>query len=835
MAPPEAEEGAERTMSTIQTQQTELMSDRTLRRVVLSAVLAAVLLPPFVGGTVLMIVGFWPFPEFYLIFTSYTGVYVALTLAAALWFAERASRAIIAFGHAEPETAKTATQRALHRFPWMMAVALTLYCAGGVLSANLSLEHMRLVPPYDLRGHLINQFGVLIVVLITILPVYYYVIDRVGRYLAPRGVVVAGAPLWGKIALLGLATPVLIDTLLIAYYYLHFGVAEISLILVWGILIALAAASTALVWTSIRQGLRPLRDVLAVSLRAGEPAPYRDLHPQSLDEFGVLTERVATLLAREHQLHDSLEQRVEKRTRELAEEKARAESYLHIANTMIIALGPAGEIRTINRKGCEVLGWPETELVGRNWFETCVPERQRAEVRDVFARIRAGRLATVESYENEVVTADGRERLILWHNSFLRGPDGAIEGCLSSGEDVTESRAAENALNVSEQRFQVSQTFANIGTWDWNIVTGGLYWSERIGPLFGYGDRPIATTYENFLAAIHPDDRRMVTDAVNACVEKVAEYNIEHRIVRADGVVRWLSEKGGVLRDGRGRPIRMLGVVQDITERKAAEDHMRHAQKLESLGNLAGGVAHSLNNLLVPILALSKMTADGLPKNSPGRAALDKVVEASGRAKDLVARVLAFSRREAPHKAPVDLGSVVEDALRLARSSLPSAITLESALPDRPVAVLADAPQIEAVILNLINNAVAAINGADGGGGGDQAGGRIAVRLAVCDLDTQKARQMGKPKGGPCATLTVADNGVGMSAQTKARIFDPFFTTKKVGEGTGLGLSMTHGIVTEHGGMIEVESEPGRGASFHIHLPILNAAADEARTQQQTA
>lgn len=550
----------------------------------------------------------------------------------------------------------------------------------------------------------------------------------------------------------------------------------------------------------------------------------RNAAGKAIRMVGAITD-VTEQKASEEKIRDfalTLERRIDERTRDLAAEKDRAESYLQIANTMIVSLGPTGEIRMINRKGCEILGRAEAELLGRDWFDTCIPKGQREEMRGVFAKILAGRIAIVESYENEILTADGKRRLILWHNSLLRDADGRIDGSLSAGEDITDRHRAEEALKVSEERFQTSQTFANIGTWDWNIVTGNLYWSERIGPLFGYDKRTIETTYENFLAAIHPDDRQRVIDAVSACVEKGAEYNIEHRVVRADGTVRWLSEKGDVLRDAIGRPLRMLGVVQDITDYKMTENHLRHAQKLESLGNLAGGVAHSLNNLLVPILALSKMTADGLPRNSPARAALDKVVEASTRAKDLVARVLAFSRQEAPRKVAVDLRAAVEDALRLAQSSVPSAIQLESEIPAQPIHVMADAPQIEAVILNLVVNAVAAIDG--------RADGRIAVRLGVRDIDAQTASRLSKFRGGPCAVLTVEDNGTGMTAATKERIFDPFFTTKKVGEGTGLGLSMAHGIVEEHGGAIEVDSEIGKGSTFRIHLPLTAAAQPTQKT-----
>ncbi|MBZ0090594.1 MAG: PAS domain-containing protein, partial [Sulfuricellaceae bacterium] len=158
--------------------------------------------------------------------------------------------------------------------------------------------------------------------------------------------------------------------------------------------------------------------------------------------------------------------------------------------------------------------------------------------------------------------------------------------------DITQIKAIGAALNASEERLRRSQEYANIGTWDWDIQTGHLYWSERIAPLFGGPHGNMETTYENFLEAVHPDDRQSVLDAVNACVERGAEYNIEHRVVWADGTVRWLHEQGDVARDGGGKALHMLGVVQDITARKqaqlsleASEQRLREAQRIGRIGD----------------------------------------------------------------------------------------------------------------------------------------------------------------------------------------------------------------------------------------------------------
>ncbi|MCW9002849.1 MAG: PAS domain S-box protein, partial [Rhodospirillales bacterium] len=340
----------------------------------------------------------------------------------------------------------------------------------------------------------------------------------------------------------------------------------------------------------------PFRQVLETGLPLTsvitEAAGPTDLEPQTwLSSFFPLTGQngqingVGTVSVniteqknaeeRIRRLNEELEERIAARTMELAHEKEKVENYLSIAGTMILALDSSGVVTMVNTKGCKVLGYEQDEIIGKNWFENFIDEAQLSEVKTAFSSIMSGDIEPVEHFENAVVLKDGGSRLIAWNNTYVRDLDGNIVGCLSAGEDITERKATEEALRISRERMNQSQEFANIGTWDWNVRTGELYWSDRIAPLFGYAKGELETTYENFVGAIHPDDRQIVQDAVMACVEKGEEYNLTHRVVWPDGTIRWLLEKGDVVRDAEGAPLNMLGVVQDVTEAKWAEDEIR--------------------------------------------------------------------------------------------------------------------------------------------------------------------------------------------------------------------------------------------------------------------
>ncbi len=231
-------------------------------------------------------------------------------------------------------------------------------------------------------------------------------------------------------------------------------------------------------------------------------------------------------------------------------------------------------------------------------------------------------------------------------------------------------------------------------------------------------------------------------------------------------------------------------------KRRDLEAQLHHSQKLEALGTLAGGITHDLNNTLVPIVALSKAMARRLPEGSRDRTSLDLVVQAADRARDLAGRILAFSRKETVERKLVNLSQVVGQGVKLLRSLVPTTIDLESELAPVPP-VMGDPGQLYQILVNLVSNASRAIGTGPGA---------ITVRLG-CDSATNDV------------TLAVADTGCGMDEATRRRIFEPFYTTRKVGEGTGLGLSVVHGIVTSHGGRIDVKSAPGEGTTFTIHLP----------------
>ncbi|MCW5672013.1 MAG: PAS domain-containing protein [Hydrogenophaga sp.] len=452
------------------------------------------------------------------------------------------------------------------------------------------------------------------------------------------------------------------------------------------------------------------------------------------------------------------------------------------------------------------------------------PEDQAMLERDRQA-ILAGQ-STLET-EFRVVLPDGTIKWVCNRSCAVSADD---NGFLRVGVlfDISDRKAAEAALHASEALWKLALESAGDGVWDWNLVTGEEFFSRGIKAMFGYGEEDIANLSAELDARTHPDDvPQMLADRQAHFDGRVPAYRNEHRIRCADGSWKWVLSRGMVIaRDEAGQPTRMVGTHTDITEHKQAEAQhraleaqLRESQKMEAIGTLAGGVAHDFNNLLAAILGNLVLAREDLGDHHPAQESLTEINRAAIRARQLVQQILTFSRRQTQEMVRQPLTPLVEEALGLMRSLLPAGLKLVARLPAAGLPVLADATQMQQVLMNLCTNAWQAMEGRSGD---------ITVALRDVRLDASQGLQLGGLAGGAYACLSVADNGPGMDEATQQRIFEPFFTTKAPGAGTGLGLAVVHGIVKAHRGVIVLHSSPGEGARFDVYLPLAAGAADEA-------
>jgi PAS domain S-box-containing protein len=389
--------------------------------------------------------------------------------------------------------------------------------------------------------------------------------------------------------------------------------------------------------------------------------------------------------------------------------------------------------------------------------------------------------------------------------------------------DVTEARAADAKLRQTKENLERAQRIAHMGSLVRDLATDEIECSDEVYRIFGVDPATFDTATSSFDRLLVPEDRGKLVVARDRIMEGICPEPFEYRIQRPDGSVRHVYRETEIIRDEAGKPVKFVGTLHDVTEARAAEQRQRelqtqlqHSQKLEALGTLAGGVAHELNNALMPICALSKMMLETLRPESEDREDLEMIVIAGDRARNLVQQILSFSRKQdfltqdAPRKQ-VDLADLLRRSLQLLRLTVPATVRLSEEISPVPL-VLADADKLHQVVINLVTNAAQAIGWAIG-----------TVTIGIAPAGGPENGVSDSAGGG--VRLWIADTGCGMDARTVERIFEPFFTTKEVGEGTGLGLSVVHGIISDHGGRVEVESEPGKGTKFTIHLPTSAAAA----------
>jgi PAS domain S-box-containing protein len=391
---------------------------------------------------------------------------------------------------------------------------------------------------------------------------------------------------------------------------------------------------------------------------------------------------------------------------------------------------------------------------------------------------------------------------------------------------------SQQALRESEERYALAMEGANEGHWDWDVAADRLFRSPRMKVLHGQNaDSPVGSGRE-WLGAVdmHPDDRARVETALRNHLEgKVPRFESEYRVQHPSGEWHWVLSRGRCSFDKAGQASRFVGSAVDITERKQAqlvkeglELQLRQSQKMEAVGTLAGGIAHDFNNVLGAILGYGELALEHAAGNRDLRRYLDNVMHAAVRAKLLVERILGFSRSSLGDQVLFNVQGVVSETLELLVASLPGDIRLDTKLEAGDAAVIGDATYLHQVTMNLCTNALQAMT----------RGGVLSVTLERTALTHNKTLIRGSLVPGEYARLAVSDTGAGIPSDLLERIFDPFFTTKSVGEGTGLGLSMVHGIVADLGGAIDVHSEVGVGTRFEVFLPV---AGEVAATSSEAA
>ncbi len=462
----------------------------------------------------------------------------------------------------------------------------------------------------------------------------------------------------------------------------------------------------------------------------------------------------------------------------------------------------------------EMIGMPLSQLMPR---EPATFEHLRRYVRSGYC------MANAESHE---VARDGTRRI------FLNNITGIIEdGCLVRAwgmqRDVTEQRRAEEEKRRAEIRLSSALAAANLGTWEWDVEHDTITWSPTTERMFGFAPGTFHGGMEDYLALVHPDHRALSGERLRRAASEGGNLSGEIKVIRRDGVHRWLASRGDVIRDERGRIVRVVGAAMDVTEQHDAadektkiENRLQETQKFESLGILAGGIAHDFNNLLTGILGNASLARMDTPEDSRVQNNLDAIEKTSRRAAELCKQMLAYSGKGRFVVQRLDMSEIVEDTAQLIRPSISKNATVEFQLVRDLPAIAADATQMRQIIMNLVINASDAL--------GD-AVGIIDIRTGLMHADADYlAGTILSPDTPPgdYVFLEISDTGCGMTPETLKKIFNPFFTTKFTGR--GLGLAAVLGIVRGHGGALKVVSEAGKGSTFTLLLPSMGEPVEES-------
>jgi two-component system cell cycle sensor histidine kinase/response regulator CckA len=373
----------------------------------------------------------------------------------------------------------------------------------------------------------------------------------------------------------------------------------------------------------------------------------------------------------------------------------------------------------------------------------------------------------------------------------------------------------DEALRENEERTSFALAAARMGVWEIEFATNRMTWSDTMAPVFGLTPGRAPKTTAEFVQLVHADDRRGAEESIERAIAGERDYVVEFRAIWPDGSAHWVHGRAQASYDADGKPLRLLGIAMDIDERKSLEEQLRQSQKLDAIGQLAGGVAHDFNNVLTVILGFTELLSSNLPPDDLAQADLLEIKKAGARAAGLTRQLLAFSRKQILQPKILDVNALIGGMGPMLRQLIVAHVDLAVSLTAHGALIKMDPTSLEQILVNLAVNAADAM----------PRGGKLTIETTNVTLDEHYQQRHLPVTPGDYVMLTASDTGVGMDADTSRRIFEPFFTTKEIGKGTGLGLATVYGIVKQSGGDICVSSEVGMGTTFTIYLPRVSAAA----------
>ncbi|MBF0560420.1 MAG: PAS domain-containing protein [Alphaproteobacteria bacterium] len=504
------------------------------------------------------------------------------------------------------------------------------------------------------------------------------------------------------------------------------------------------------------------------------------------------------------------------REQALVESQARLEEAQRIGHLGWWSLDVDDEALQCSNEVYHILGVDPTEV--RPTFDTMI-DAVHPNDRDRFRGAIRAALTHQQplNLEHRILRPNGTQRVVQVKGEARNDAmGGGMVRVIATVLDITERKAIEEELRRSEERYTLAVTGSNEGIWDWDMTNDKFYMSPRFKEILGFDPTDLDFSRDELTARIDPPHMEKYTSRLNNHLSGDEPFfSCEYRIKGKNGEPLWILERGLAIRDETGRPCRMAGSITDVSERRAAEDRLMHTQKMEALGQLAGGVAHEFNNLLTGISGFARMAQKKPNDVERVKNCLEEVIASADRSAEITRQLLRFSRREDANPQVVYPSTVITGMKKMLEPLLGPKVALKIVNDNPGACCRIDPGQLSQVVMNL------AVNGRDA----MPNGGPLIIGSKVVDVNRERDQSAGNTPNGTYLCVYVQDHGTGIEEKVLKRIFEPFYSTKEQGKGTGLGLSITYGIVNGAGGFIDIASTVGEGTTFSIYFPL--ATSDE--------